>query len=94
MDEAASSILQLRQHDRLRMVAVAEQRVLEEDEKIWISVIFEFQDCGHYQEEEKVSIRSAALRLDTPVELFCVQCDWLARVTGRTIKMQGRSFAV
>lgn len=76
------------------MVAVAKQRVLDPDEKIWTSVIFEFQDCGHFQEEERVSIRSSSLRLDTPVELFCKQCDWLRWITGRTIKMNGRSFEV
>lgn len=76
------------------VVDYGDQRVLENDEKIRTSVIFEFQECGHYQEEEGVSIRSAALRMDTPVELICRQCEGLRWITGRTIKMLGRSFDV
>lgn len=71
-------------------VDYGDQSVLDNDEKIRTDVIFEFQDCGHHQLEENVSIRSAALRMDTPVELICRQCDCLRWVTGRTIKMNGK----
>lgn len=76
------------------VVDYGDHRVLEDDEKIRTSVIFEFQECGHYQEEEDVSIRSSSLRLDTPVELVCRQCEGLRWVTGRTIKMDGKAFAI
>lgn len=76
------------------VVDYGDQKVFENDEKIRTSVIFEFQECGHYQEEENVSVRSAALRCDFPVELVCRQCEGLRWITGRTIKMLERSFAV